>query len=163
MRWFLHPQGEQQQQRLEFYLNSLVTTGELNMNGHKYVVTGQALRAIEEYEEQERKHTESVKMQWRMFWVALAVVALTGVQAGLVKLPTLLDLSNSRPEGRACINDVVLDVPPQHQELDVWISDTGNDFRCREYVAKGVSEETILAIALNQERSPSTPSRRPTT
>lgn len=69
IKWFLHPQGEQQQQKLEFYLDSLVETGELKRINYKYVVTGNALRTIEEYEEQERKHTENVKMQWRMFWL----------------------------------------------------------------------------------------------
>jgi hypothetical protein len=94
LKWVRHPQGEQQQQKLEFYLNSLVATGELKNINHKYVVTGNALRTIEEYEEQERKHTENVKMQWRMFWLALAIVVLTLVQAGLVKLPPIIDLTS---------------------------------------------------------------------
>ena len=58
------------------------------------------VEAIEEYEEQERKHTENVKMQRRMFYVAVAVAFLTVAQAGLIKLPTLLDLSslfNTKP------------------------------------------------------------------
>lgn len=93
MRWFLHPQGEQQQQRLEFYLDSLVETGELKHINYKYIVTGKALRTIEEYEEQERKHTENVKMQWRMFWLTLAVTIGTIIQAGLVKLPPIIDMT----------------------------------------------------------------------
>lgn len=93
MRWFLHPQGEQQQQRVEFYLKSLVETGELQYINYKYVVTGKALSTIEEYEEQERKHTESVKMQWRMFWLTVAVAIGTIIQAGLVKLQPLIDLT----------------------------------------------------------------------
>jgi hypothetical protein len=94
MKWYLHPQGEQQQQKLEFYLDSLVETGELKRINFKYVVSGQALRTIEEYEEQERKHTESVKMQWRMFWLTLAIAVLTFVQAGVVKLPALIDFTS---------------------------------------------------------------------
>lgn len=95
IKWFSHPHGEQAQSRLEFYLDSLVETGELKKTNYKYVLTGHALRAIEEYEEEERKHTENVKMQWRMFWLAFAVAALTVVQAGLVKLPPLIDLTSS--------------------------------------------------------------------
>lgn len=94
IKWVLHPQRETEQQRLEFYLDSLAETGELRKLNYKYVVTGFALRAIEEYEEQERKHTENVKMQWRTFWLAVAVAALTLVQAGLVKLPALIDLTS---------------------------------------------------------------------
>lgn len=78
---------------MEFYLDSLVLSGELKRDSYNYVVTGLALRTIEAYEEQERKHTENVKMQWRMFWLALAVAAAAIVQAGLVKLPSLVDLS----------------------------------------------------------------------
>ncbi len=91
MKWFLHPHGEEEQRKLEFYLDALVETGELRKINYKYVLTGFALRAIEDNEEQERKHTENVKMQWRMFWLTLAIAALTVVQAGLVKLPALLD------------------------------------------------------------------------
>lgn len=93
IKWYSHPEGDAVHERLEFYLESLSETGELKKVNHKYVVTGHALRAIEEYEEQERKHAESVKMQWRTFWLALAVAALTVVQAGLIKLPALLDLT----------------------------------------------------------------------
>lgn len=91
IRWVLHPRGEEEQRKLEFYLDALVETGELRRANHSYVLTGFALRAIEEYEEQERKHTENVKMQWRTFWLTLAIAALTVVQAGIVKLPALLD------------------------------------------------------------------------
>lgn len=93
IKWFSHPQGTEAQQRLEFHLESLVETGELKKVDQNYVVTGHALRAIEEYEEQERKHTENVKIQRRAFWVAVTVAALTVVQVGLIKLPPLLDLS----------------------------------------------------------------------
>lgn len=94
LKWFLHPQGEDARRRLEFYLDSLVETGELRKVNHKYVVAGQALRAMEEHEEQERKHTESVRMQRGMFWLTVTIVVLTAVQAGLVTLPPLLDLKS---------------------------------------------------------------------
>lgn len=93
LRWYLHPQGEEQQQRVEFYLESLAETGELKQLNYKYVVTGLALRTIEEYEEQERKHTENVKTQSRMVWLTVAVAIAGLVQAGLVKLPTIIDLT----------------------------------------------------------------------
>lgn len=95
IKWVLHPHGEEEQRKLEFYLDALVETGELQKINYKYVLTGFALRAIEEYEEQERKHTENVKMQWRTFWLTLAIAALTVVQAGIVKLPALLDWTAS--------------------------------------------------------------------
>jgi hypothetical protein len=32
-------------------------------------------------------------MQWRMFWLTLTIAALTLVQAGLIKLPAIIDLT----------------------------------------------------------------------
>jgi hypothetical protein len=93
VRWVYHPDKDSQVKRLTFYLDSLVNTGELRRVDHKYELTGRALEAIEVYEEQERKHTENVKVQRRMFWLTLAIAFLTGAQAGLYKLPALLDLS----------------------------------------------------------------------
>lgn len=93
IKWYSHPDAQIVHTRLKFHLDSLAETGEIKKIDHKYIVTGKALRVIEEYEEQERKHTENVKMQWRTFWLALAVAALTFIQAGLVKLPVLLDFT----------------------------------------------------------------------
>jgi len=93
IRWVEHPDRDAQQHQLEFYLESMVETGELRRINHDYQLTGHAVRAIEEYEEQERKHTENVKMQRAMLWLTLVIAAFTAVQAGVIKLPTLLDLT----------------------------------------------------------------------
>lgn len=96
IKWVLHPDQDSQRRKLKFYLESLVGTGELRKANHKYFLTGGALRAIEEYEEQERKHTENVKMQWRMFWLTATIALLTLVQAGLVRLPPLIDFTSDK-------------------------------------------------------------------
>jgi hypothetical protein len=94
MKWVLHPDGEAQRHKVAFYLDALVTTGELRKRANAgYALTGHALKTIEEYEEQERRHTENVKIQRRMFWLTVAIVLLTLVQAGLVKLRPLIDLT----------------------------------------------------------------------
>lgn len=95
IRWYSHPQGGDTRRRLEFYLESLVETGELRCANDTYTVTGQGVRALEEYEEQERKHAEGVKLQAKAFWVAVAVALLTVVQTGLIKLPPAIDLTPS--------------------------------------------------------------------
>ena len=107
IKWVLHPDQDSQRKKLKFYLESLVDTGELRKADHKYFLTGHALRAIEEYEEQERKHTENVKMQWRMFWLALTIVFLTLVQAGLVKLPPLIDFTPESSASKAGLTNKV--------------------------------------------------------
>lgn len=93
IKWVLHPDGDAQRRKLALHLDALAHTGELKRQQDRYVLTGLALSAIEEYEEQERRHTENVKTQKLMVWLTLAIVLLTLVQAGLVKLPLLIDLS----------------------------------------------------------------------
>ena len=93
-KWILHPNWTEQHNRVEFYLDALAETNELTKISGNYSITGQGIAAIERYEEEERKHSEAMASQRKMFWLTLAIVALTLVQAGLVKLPVLLDFQN---------------------------------------------------------------------
>ncbi|MGD9900180.1 MAG: hypothetical protein AB7T22_13745 [Calditrichaceae bacterium] len=93
-RLFSHPCREIQLKKIEIYLQSLVFSGELKKKDNEYVVTGNAIITIEKYEEGERRHTESVKLQRKMFWLTKIVVIFTIVQSGIIKLPTILDFSN---------------------------------------------------------------------
>lgn len=94
LRWVEHPDRGAAKHQLKSYLEAMVETGELrSVDGFYYSVTGAALRTIEENEEQERKHGESVRLQRNMFWLTVAIAAFTAIQAGVIKLPTLLDLS----------------------------------------------------------------------
>lgn len=93
IRWIVHPNGEPERDKLEFYLNSLADTGELKYQNHNYKLTGLALKAIEQSEEQDRKHVENVKVQRRMLWLTVVIALLTMAQAGVIKLPTIFDLS----------------------------------------------------------------------
>ncbi len=93
IRWITHPNGESVQKRLELYLDSLVDTGELKKVNGDYCLTGHALSLVEERSEQERKHKQSIKIQWLIAILAFVTALLTIVQAGLVKLNPLLDLT----------------------------------------------------------------------
>jgi hypothetical protein len=93
IRWVLHPDREAQRRKLELYLDSLVRSGDVKLVDHDYAVTGQALSTLEKYEEEERRHAESVGVQRRMWWLTLLIALLTLVQAGIIKLPVLVDLS----------------------------------------------------------------------
>ena len=93
IKWVLHPEGDQQQEKMELYLDSLVKSGDLELINDEYVVTGIAIRTIEIFEEEERRHVESVKMQKKMFYLTLIIAILALIQAGVIKLPILLDLS----------------------------------------------------------------------
>ncbi|PSF09230.1 hypothetical protein C7H09_08025 [Marinobacter fuscus] len=94
LKWILHPEGQDQKQKVKAFLDSLADTGELEprQNG-KYRISGFTLKAIEEYEEQERRHTDHVKIQrWALF-LTLAIVVFTAIQAEIIKIPTLMDLT----------------------------------------------------------------------
>lgn len=98
-KWLWHPEKQSSKDRLRFYLESLVATGEVRKTDVlNYEATPLAIRTLEEYEEQERKHTENVKLQRRTFWLAVAVAALTVIQSGLVKLSPLIDLTKGHEE-----------------------------------------------------------------
>lgn len=92
-KWYLHPNREDHHRRVMLYLDALAETKDLAKSGIDYSITGQGIAAIERYEEEERKHSESIASQRRMFWLTIVIAALTLVQAGLVKLPALLDLN----------------------------------------------------------------------
>ena len=93
INWVLHPSADEQQQKLELYLESLVESGELRNINHEYVVTGKAIGTLERYEEEERRHSEAVKLQRKMVSLTILLVFMAMVQAGLIKLPPLLDFS----------------------------------------------------------------------
>ncbi|MEW5769497.1 MAG: hypothetical protein AB1831_03950 [Pseudomonadota bacterium] len=93
MHLFLHPSWEVQHRKVVLYLDSLVRSGELRLVNDEYVVTGQAISTIERYEEEERRHTEAVKLQKKMFWLTIIAVIFAIVQSGFIKLPTVIDLS----------------------------------------------------------------------
>lgn len=67
MRMFLHPSWEMQHRKVNLFLESLVRSGELSRVNDEYVVTGGAISTIEKYEEEERRHTEAVKVQKKIF------------------------------------------------------------------------------------------------
>jgi len=93
INWVLHPSGDDQLGKLELYLDSLVLSEDIRKVNSDYVVTGKAISTIEKYEEEERRHTEAVKLQKKMFWLTILLLFVAVVQSGVVKLPTLLDLS----------------------------------------------------------------------
>jgi len=93
INWVLHPSADEQQQKLELYLESLVESEELLNINHEYVITGRAISTLERYEEEERRHFETVKLQRGMVLLTILLVFMTMVQAGLIKLPTLIDFS----------------------------------------------------------------------
>jgi hypothetical protein len=93
IKWVLHPSADSQRSKLEIYMDSLVASGELKREGMNYILTGKAIQTLENYEEEERRHVARVKLQRRLIWLTLILVFIGLVQSGIIKLPTLLNLS----------------------------------------------------------------------
>lgn len=106
MRLFLHPSWELQHKKIDLYLESLTSSGELRKINDEYVVTGKAISTIEKYEEDERRHTEAVKLQRKMFWLTIVAVVFAIVQSGVIKLPTVIDFSEASAPGKLHNNQI---------------------------------------------------------
>ncbi|NIF85283.1 hypothetical protein F3J24_17365 [Comamonas sp. Tr-654] len=94
LKWVLHPDRAAQIKKIQLTLDSFVDSGEISsiQNG-EYRVNGKALHTIELFEEQERKHRESVIIQRLTIFLSIAIVILTAVQAEILKIPTIWDLT----------------------------------------------------------------------
>lgn len=102
INWIDHPEGSEQREKLRLYLDSLVDSGELTKSNISYFVNSKAIATIAKYEEEERRHMDIVKVQKKMvilnrFLVLLTIciVFFAMIQAGVIKLPLLLDLSKT--------------------------------------------------------------------
>ena len=93
-RWFYHPDKEMQKKYLELYLESFVESGELSCKDSiTYKLTGKAVVTLESFEDEERKHRDNFIIQVVMVLLTIALTFLATVQAGLIKLPILFNLT----------------------------------------------------------------------
>lgn len=93
-RWVYHPEKETHKKYLNLYLSSFVESGELiSQDALTYKLTGKAIVTLENFEDQERKHRDNLIIQRIMVILTIALAFLATVQAGLIKLPTLISLT----------------------------------------------------------------------
>lgn len=90
--WVDHSDAFDRLGQVEAMLDALEQLGELSKNGIGYVVTGQGIATLSQYEEEERKHRESMGLQRgiRLLTVIMALAAL--LQAKVVNFPPLYDI-----------------------------------------------------------------------
>jgi hypothetical protein len=55
-------------------------------------VTSKAITTLERYEEEERRHIQAVKLQRKMLYLTFILILVGLLQAGVIKLPTIIDL-----------------------------------------------------------------------
>lgn len=90
--FFLHPGHNKASDRIHVVIESLVETGELTKDREGYyLLTGFGVAALERIEEEERRHEDSVRIQRRMVWLTVVLVAAALLQAGVVDVPPLLE------------------------------------------------------------------------
>lgn len=94
LRFFRHPDRENYKNKLRMYVDSFVESGEVSkVQGGGYKVNGKAILTLERYQTEERRHKVSVRLQYGMVILTSLLAFLASVQAGLIKLKPLLDLS----------------------------------------------------------------------
>jgi len=93
-RWADHPGWQAHHDLLAQHLELLVQAGELEKSGTNYKLTGMSLKALEEAEDEDRKHSANLRVQLLLVVLTLVSAVMAAAQAGLVKLPTLLDLTD---------------------------------------------------------------------
>jgi hypothetical protein len=93
IKWVGHPDGDQQQNKISLYLDSLVDSGELTKNGANYHVTLKAISTLEKYEEDDKRNRTQTQLQWMMISLTIILAVTAVIQAGIIKIPTIVDLT----------------------------------------------------------------------
>ena len=93
LRFFKHPNIEKYEKQLSLYVDSFVESGEVSKIEHGYKVNGKAIVTLEKFEAEERRHKDSVRLQYSMVFLTCILAILASVQAGLIKLEPILDFT----------------------------------------------------------------------
>ena len=95
-RWADHPAWKEHHRRLDMQLELLADSGELSKVNHRFRPTGLGLRTLDDRKHDDRKHGSNWWVQVSLVVIAVAALVFTAAQTGFVKLPTLLDLTESK-------------------------------------------------------------------
>ena len=94
IRSFGHPDKDKCLDKLRLYLSSLSESGEITKGKQSdHRVTGKAIVTLEAFQNDERRHKDSVRLQYTMVVITIFLAFLASIQAGLVKLKPLIDLT----------------------------------------------------------------------
>ena len=93
-RWYLHPKGRDSRKRMDLYLNSFVSSGELVVvERGDYKVTGKAIATLESYQMESAREKDAQYTQYALVFLTLILAIIGVIQSGIVKVPTLLDFT----------------------------------------------------------------------
>ncbi|PQV57540.1 hypothetical protein LX70_01346 [Defluviimonas denitrificans] len=81
-RIYAHPQLDEVSARFRLVIESLAASGDLKKaNLHEFQLEPQALETISSYEQDERRHRDSVRQNKRLFWITVIIAIATALQA----------------------------------------------------------------------------------
>jgi hypothetical protein len=80
-RWGAHPKHLQLFFYYDMLLKSLAESGDMVKDNFSYRVQPQAVRSVSEYEEEDRRHQDMLRLQRRIAWLTVALVAVGATQA----------------------------------------------------------------------------------
>lgn len=82
--WYMH--------KMKYQLASLVESKDVEITAQgNYKVAGLAWKSLSDFQEENRKHKDSARLQFIMTLLTLAIAVFALAQSGIVKLPLLLD------------------------------------------------------------------------
>ena len=79
-RWVFHPDKEQHRSYCTLLLDSLVESGDLKKVEISYRLSPKALLTIASYEEEDRRHRDSLRQQRALSWLTFALFAVGAIQ-----------------------------------------------------------------------------------
>lgn len=92
--WYAHPRRDEVRTSIELYLGAFAREQLLDETTRNlgFRIRGEALIKLAEYEEAERRHLDSSRLQRWIVALTMVLVVVGLVQAGIVKVPVVLNL-----------------------------------------------------------------------
>lgn len=92
--WYMH--------KMKYQLASLVESQDVEITAQgNYKVAGLAWKTLSDFQEENRKHKDSARVQFIMALLTLAIALFALAQSGIVRLPLLLDLNQVEKVSKA--------------------------------------------------------------
>lgn len=94
IRWYLHPQQTKQLKKMDLYLSSFVSSGELkNQNGNfNFIITGKAIATLERYQIETARAKSAKSANTWMLRLTAILAFFAAFQSGLIQSPPWIDL-----------------------------------------------------------------------
>jgi hypothetical protein len=88
-RWMERPDASKKLDEIETMLAALVDLQEIQKTGNGFVINGKGIASLSQYEEEERKHRESMRLQSGIKWLTGVMVIAALLQAKVINIPAL--------------------------------------------------------------------------